>query len=370
MATLYDIAILGSTAAGYAAAWALAKKKLKTVVVASPRQPAECPLTDWVPGDFFAQGLPKSLAKACGASEFRQVCYHNAALDKHEQYSSRKRAGWLVNAARLEKALKAEADAVKVDTRTSNTRPAIQLQEDSVVLMGSRRIEAKMLIIAQGLPNDIMGDLALPVRTVAQGHLIVAGLDVPLNKQTAASIDECLNIVEMHERSELGMFFRQGNTLHLRVISNSAAAGNRAAELSSLVCTLQAAGLLPASLSLAGAKGAVWHPPAGVALELESHVAKRCILAGTGGGFAESITGQTLQPTVQSALLAAQVAADAIKADDPQDALMNFKELWRQEMADYLRPPSTSLRLLLPLLFVNQNIVDKFTQALLFGETI
>ena len=49
---------------------------------------------------------------------------------------------------------------------------------------------------------------------------------------------------------------------------------------------------------------------------------------------------------------------------------MKFKNHWRKNLADYLRPPNTSLQMLLPLLFVNQQIVAKFTRALLFGETI
>lgn len=370
MSQTFDIAVLGATASGYGAAHFLARKKLSVAVVASPRPPAECPLSDWVPGDFFAKGLPASLAKKVGANEFRQVCYHNAALDKHVQYTARKRSGWFLPAGKLEKALKSAAEAAGAQTITLSARPSLRLEEDTVTILGARQVTAKVLLVAQGLPNDVLGDLALPVRTVPQSQLVVAGLDLPVGKGLLQEFDGCLHVMEMHERSELGMFFKVNGTLHLRVISSSAASGNRAAELSGMVQGLQAAKLLPTNIPLAKAVGAVWHPPAGVALELETHVAKRCLLASTAGGFAESITGQTLQPTVQSALLAAGVAAEALSSDEPQDTLMQFKELWRNEMADYLRPPNTSLRLLLPLLFVNQNIVNKFTQALLFGENI
>jgi flavin-dependent dehydrogenase len=99
-------------------------------------------------------------------------------------------------------------------------------------------------------------------------------------------------------------------------------------------------------------------------------VAKRCILAGTAGGFVEPITAHTLTPTVRSALIAADVIAEALAGEDVQDDLMRFKSLWRTSLADYLRPPSTSLRLLLPLLFANRRLVDRFTRALLYGENI
>ena len=89
------------------------------------------------------------------------------------------------------------------------------------------------------------------------------------------------------------------------------------------------AGILPASLSLDKARGAVWYPPAGEALDMETHVAKRCILIGTAGGFADTITGQTLWPSIRSAMIGAEAVArpqvikklwDYIKAKGLQDA--------------------------------------------------
>ena len=118
------------------------------------------------------------------------------------------------------------------------------------------------------------------------------------------------------------------------------------------------------------AGGAVWHPPAGVALELETHVAKRCLLMGTAGGFAESVTGQTIRPSLESALLAAETAMAALESPDTQEKLATFKTAWRKKQSSYLRPPSTSLHLLLPLLFVNQSIITRFTRSLLYGESI
>ena len=69
-------------------------------------------------------------------------------------------------------------------------------------------------------------------------------------------------------------------------------------------------------------------------------------------------------------MLAADVAVAALKRKGVQESLMRFKALWRKSLADYLRPPNTSLQLLLPLLFVNQKIVGRFSRALLQGEAI
>jgi hypothetical protein len=179
-----------------------------------------------------------------------------------------------------------------------------------------------------------------------------------------------LHVIESRDRSDMGMFMVSDSKLHIRLISASVASGMRAEELSTLLGKLQRANVVPADLPLSKAIGAVWYPPAGMALELETHVAKRCMLIGTAGGFAESITGQTLYPSIRSAMIASDIAHAALDHPHTQEELMKYKTHWRSNLADYLRPPNTSLQMLLPLLFVNEQIVAKFTRALLFGESI
>jgi len=369
----HDIVVLGATPAGLAAAYYLARKKLDVAVVDSPHESIECPLTDWLPKPFFQlPGLPVGLAKLAGAEAFSNVAYHNAAFTSTVEYKSRAEAGHFVHVPALIKAMRAAAGKAGAKIRVSATWPAIQLGEDHVEIIGSRRVRARILIIAQNRPNDVLSELSIPLRTVPGGSLLVSGLDVPIGRRRTdmAALEGALHVVEMRERTELGLFFIAGGLFHVRVISNSVASGNRAAELSGMISGLQQASIIPTDLPLARAKGAVWYPPAGVALELESHVAKRCLLAGTAGGFVECITGQSLAPSVRSALLAADVVVDALASSEPQNTLMKYKTSWRKSLADYMRPPNTSLHMLLPLLFVNQRIVAKFTRALLYGENI
>lgn len=366
---MHDIAVLGITPAGLAAAYYLASHKADVVVVGAPGEPAECPLADWVPRESLAEaGLPKSLDKLSGAKAFTDVMYHNAKMDGESLFHSRSRAGYFVQPARLAEALKKAAVAAGARVCASTTFPAIRLDEDGVRLIGTTQVAARVLIVAANHPQEIISELSLPMRTVPQSTITASALDVPLTGKSG--IAPGMHVVEMRERSELGMFFEHDGVVHVRFISNSMAGGPHAAELSRLFGGLQKAGLLPADLSLGKARGAVWRPPAGVALELETHVAKRCLLSGTAGGFADSITGQTLTPTIKSALLAAQVAQAALEATDVQDALMHYKTSWRKSLADHLRPPNTSLQMLLPLLFVNKRIVAKFTHALLYGANI
>jgi len=371
MRHVHDIAVLGATAAGYAAARYLAKNKCDVVLVGAPHAACESPLADWVPGDFFRlPGLTGSLVRRCGARGFKRVCYHDVDFDKQVQYVSRRLSGRFLHARNLLKALRGAAADAGVSLRSTATPPTIELQEGQVRLIGTTQVASRLLLIAHGRPHEVLGDLSLSVRTAPTSALVVAGLDVPLGAARTSALDAALHVVELPERSELGMFFTIDRTLHLRVISSSTAGGTRAEELSAMVARLQRAGILPRKLRLGRARGAVWRPPAGVALELESHVAKRCLLAGTAGGFVESITGQTIRPSVVSALLAGEAALGALKGPCVQDTLMRFKAAWRKHLADGLRPPSTSLHMLLPLLFVNRNIVARFTRALLLGENI
>jgi hypothetical protein len=189
------------------------------------------------------------------------------------------------------------------------------------------------------------------------------GLDVPASTGVTG-----LHIVEMDEPTELGVFFSTASTLHLRIVSNSSAAGTRVAELSGMVVRLQRAGLLPEKLPLGRSRGAVWRPPAGLAMELETHVAKRCLLAGTAGGFAEIVLGQTILPSVRSALLAADTAAAALKDKHTQEALGKFKTSWRDSLGSWFRPLPTPLHMLLPMLPANKKLAAKLAAQILRGN--
>ena len=371
MAQLHDIAILGATPAGLAAACALGRKH-KVAVMVCPPQDVECPLTDWTPGSLLGMaGMPRSLVSQSQAESFKVVRYYNASLTDEAENRSRSVTGHFVNVASLVRALRAAASKSGTVFRSTTTAPTVRLEEDAVELRGTTSIRAKLLIVASGRPSDALGDLGLPVHSLPSPPLTVAGLDVPLGRKADGDgASGALHVVETTERSEMGLYFVHGGTLHLRLISTSHAAGNRASELSALLADLQAAERLPKSLPLGKAKGAVWHPPAAMALDMETHVAKRCLIAGSAGGFADPITGQTLYPSIRSSVLAADVAAKALAGDDPQNDLAPFKSLWRNELADYLRPPSTSLQMLLPLMFVNRQIVQRFTAALVEGESI
>ncbi len=365
MAHLFDVAIIGATPAGFAAAYSLAKGGLDAVVVDVPASSAGCPLADWTGAGFFRlPRMPAGLAKSCRAKPFKTIAYHNAALDDAVQHRSRSVVGYFLRSADLTAALSARARKAGAKVRASKTSPALRLEEDCVLVLGSREIAARLLIVTEGQPVEVLADLGIMTRMARTLPLVVAGLDLPWTGRG----DATLHIVEERERTEMGMYFIAGRQLHLRVVSSSRAVGTRAAELSALVARLQAGGALPDKLPLHRAAGAVWHPPAGIALELETHMAKRCLLAGTAGGFVEPVAGQTLYTSVASALIAAQTARKALSDPTPGKTLKGFRDEWRKALEKRILRPGTPFRVLLPLVFANHKVMPRLTSSLLLAQ--
>lgn len=131
---------------------------------------------------------------------------------------------------------------------------------------------------------------------------------------------------------------------------------------------LRALGVLPDEFDKQVGSLSTWRLPLAAALDIESHIGKRTLALGLAGGFVSALSGQWLYPTVHAAALAAGVVDKALADDRPQDQLGQFGVRWRQKLSDYLRSPNTRLTFLLPLAFSNQQIMDRFCRAYLFGE--
>jgi flavin-dependent dehydrogenase len=98
-------------------------------------------------------------------------------------------------------------------------------------------------------------------------------------------------------------------------------------------------------------------------------VARRTLLAGAAGGFVAA-TGEDVYPGCVSALLAAEVAADAVKSPHVQDALSAYGPRWGGALGEYLKGPEQNLRFLLPLVYKNPPMTDRMAQAILRGQNL
>ncbi len=367
------MAVLGATAAGYVSAITLAKKGRDVILLDGPTSAVESPLADWIPFDTFGI-CPALRAVRSAATEapFRRMQFHSPRLDRQAAYGSRSVAGFVLHSRKLRVALDSAARRAGVGRLRLAEPPGIDLQEGGVVVTGKRQTRARLLLIAQDSPAEAMARLSLSDRSAPAGGLSLCGLDVAITPAQRRKLGGDLHVVARAAGRRLGVYFAAGGSLHVRIIFGSRDVAPRAGgeALSLLVAGLQEAGLLTGKLNLARAAVAMWHPPGGVALDLETHLAKRTLLIGTAGGFASALTGQTLDPSVRSAMVAADVADRALKSQRPQELLAEYKSLWRDELADRIRPPGTSVRMLLPMVLSNQAITDRFARAFLYGEDI
>lgn len=387
----YDIAVLGGTAAGYVAALTLARKGHKVAVLAGGGSGSESPLADWIPADALTLCPALRSVRSSGTDgAFREVRFHSEQLDRQARYRCRGTAGYVLRSGAFLSALARAARKAKVEVASLADSPDVELGESAVAVRGRsagrgagrpREFRAALLLIAQGRPAEVVAKLALPVRSVPTGRIAICGLDAPRGR---ARMDNALHVVAWASgRERLGMFFAARGLIHVRIIAiaepppaeqagrrGSMLPGGLGEALSQLIGRLQGGGLLPAKLDLTRAAGAIWRPPGAVALELETHLAKRTLLVGTAGGFASAVTGQTLDASIRSALVAADVADRALRGKAVQDSLAGYKRQWQSKLAERIRPPGTSLKMLLPIVFSNQAMANRFARALLYGERI
>lgn len=368
----YDVAVVGGTPAGLAAAITLARAKHRVAVVASPCSPAESPLADWVPRDLVDLApFLKSAARAGGAEGVSAVWFHSTDGSKSARYGGRKDVAYTLGAGKLAAAMAAVARKGGVSFVGADAAATVRLGENGVTVVGRREVRAKILLIACGQPSDVIADLALPVRNAPVGRLTAAGLDVTWSAaKVHQQFGKSMHVACMSDGGGLALFFGVGAKVHLRLVYPPDSALDPAEALSDLLTRLRKARLLPKEISPTRMRASAWRPPAGVALEVDSQVAKRTLLIGTAGGFADQITAQTIVPSVRSALVAAEVAAKALASKDPQGVLNTFKTKWRKALARYLSPPNAAVHLLMPLLFANKRMVTRFARAMLYGESI
>lgn len=372
MAKTYDITVLGATAAGYVAATALAKQKRHVAVIQCPAGRTESTLADWVPADLLTDFPILRPAKAAFGQPFKTMVFHSADLKRQAEYTSRSAAGYLLQTDKLLAALAALARKAGVDLIPLENPPRLQLGESAVTLAGERSITSQLLLIAQDSPSEAAANLALPVRTIPAGQITVCGLDAPLAPlgKGKAKPPAALHVVAFAGTDMMGVFFPVNGLLHVRIVSAAFAPPATVDTLVKLISSLQKSELIPGRLDLAKAKAAIWHPPGGAALELETHLAKRTLLLGTAGGFASATTGQTLDPGIRSAMVAVEAADKALKSRKVQEALSGYKNQWRETLADRIRPPGTSIHMLLPMVLSNKAMTGKFAKAFLYGASL
>jgi hypothetical protein len=98
-------------------------------------------------------------------------------------------------------------------------------------------------------------------------------------------------------------------------------------------------------------------------------VGNRTLLVGPAGGF-YSACCEDIYPNCWSAIYAADALKKAFKEPHLQDALQAYRHRWRTTLGDYLRGPQQNFRFLLPLVYRNQVMTSRLTEAILLGKSV
>jgi len=378
--TIYDVVVVGAGPSGACAAKFLADAGATVALIDGAKFPRPKTCGGWVSTKAVREfPFLDAVRRTIKAAPFRRLVFHSPDLKQSAEFSSRATSGFIVrrealDAQLLRQAVKAGAKAV-----LGKRVVAIESGEQAVaaVLTGGSRIVGRILIGADGVHSTVARAVGLRAHWEPQQLVVCCAKSVPLTASQqralpAGAIHVALGFGQAPGYAwafpgkghiNVGVGVRGAEDCQLRPLYDAWAGG------------LQEKGLLPRGTAAANPQGAA--VPAGAALEFESHVGKRTILIGDAGGFASAATGEGIYPGIQSAAIAAGCVLRALDADRKrakgihcQDELQTFKSLWRQTMAPHLQMPNVNVAFLLPLIYTNQEIADRFGRAFLFGDNL
>lgn len=366
--TKSDVLIVGAGVAGRTAAGLLARKGRTVQVLGG----AVCGVPSgsrWVSSGveplLKALGVP---ARDAAAEPVRGVAFHASDFSKRQEVSIGGGAGWFVDLADWNSRL-TRSTAATAAADASGEAVAFRMREDEVVvgLADGTERAARLLLLADGSPSRAAGAIGMELRPSLSSRW-GAQLEWPATRGSRIAPGVLHWVLGIEGGAGLATFWSAGGRESLSVFASSASVVQSwlARLLPGLVDSCGV--VLPRDLPAGGAPARC--VPAGLALEIESHVGKRALAIGDAGGFVAAATCEGIYPAMWSAQIAAEVADAALTGDCPQDELREFDARWRGAMAEYLRPPNADLQFLLPLVFSNKQMAERLARALLRGETL
>jgi len=359
----YDLLIVGAGPAGSAAACRARQLDLSALLIEREQYPPTRARAAWIsPAGIELCAACGLKARAAKAVEFKGLRLHSWDLKRSVDVKDPQLRGWLVDRAVFDHALLRVALRKKAEALLGVEVQELRLGEDQAAaeLSDGRVVNGKLVLIADGIDSPTaqlanvaaagtQGHLARCVSVESEGPKAQSGLEVVIGSRR---VGQLATLLRVRRRQHLSMLTREPGRIaeeHFRAFSQAAAAG----------------GFLPPE-ALASLVTRV--SPAGAALDMDSHVGKRCLLIGDAGGFVAAFSNEGIYPAMKSGWIAAETVARALKAPLLQDELTSFHSAWRSELADYLRRPNTDLSLLMPLIFSNPQMSQRVARAFLLGR--
>lgn len=358
----FDVVVAGGGPAGATAAARAASQGLRVVLLERPAAAATPRGAGWISpaGVELCRALGLT-TRTAGITQFRGLCLHAWDCRRKTEVTDEALTGWLAERPALDEALRAAAVAAGARLRRDVEIESLALGEADVRVRGKagETIAARVLVIADGARSTVAGLARMRAAAQAAGAPRCAHVGLP-GGPAALEL-----ILENRRRGMLATIVRTKETTTLSVLARDAAV-DVTRETEALVRTAQAAGMLPKSAAPPRVESVI--SPAGVALDIESHVGKRCLMIGDAGGFVSAFSNEGIYPAMRSGWIAADTIARGLKARVLQDELAGFDAAWRGDLAERLRPPNTDLSLLLPLVFGNKQMSLRVASAFLLGQ--
>jgi flavin-dependent dehydrogenase len=249
----------------------------------------------------------------------------------------------------------------------------VEAQERTVALRlgdGSTLL-GKVLLAADGYPS-LAARRAASDRTIGAAHgVLCCQAHQRLERAQAASArnGELSLFLESADLTSFGLGLAAGGSELLSFVSPCDVSAMQAA-FDLAVQRWGNAGLLVGDWAGAGTQPEIRSLPRGAALDAETHVGKNTLVIGDAGGYVSAVSLEGLYGAIRSAFVGADACADALASSHPQDVLMEFDARWRGELVEYLRPPNSDMRFLLPLVFSNKRMAERVAQAFILGVNI
>lgn len=360
---VFDLLVVGGGPAGSATAIRARALGLGVLIIEREAAPRMRACAGWLGPAGVA------LAAACGCDakqarpvEFGTLRLRSWDLKKSAEIKEKALHGWFVERDRFDAALLDRARSAGAEVVRGVWPTALSLGEADATarLSDGREVRGRVVVIADGgdSPTAALANLQPAARLRDAARCAHAAVAVD-SRETSLEV-----VLGGGRELQLVTIVRTPQQIRLSFLTRDASRP-AAAQLGPFLAAAQAAGVLPKHAELAPEMGV---SPAGAALDMELHVGKRSLLVGDAGGFVAAFSNEGIYPAMKSGWLAAELAADALKAPVLQDELARFGALWRAELAEYLRMPNTDLSLLLPLVFNNAQMSQRVARAFLMGQ--
>lgn len=362
---LVDLLIIGGGPAGIAAALTAAQSGLSCRLIDRRLADEGVPMDGWLsPGGIALCEKLGISAQAAKAQPYNGLKLYTWDFSEQTQVQGDDLVGWHVDRMDLGHAIDDVLRSSGVTLELGHEVVGLTLGEDDVTLdladEGTRR--GRILLIADGVFSR-MAEMA-ELKAAGQTRSLLRCAQMVTN---APGAKPGLAVALGRERgSQLATIVTSTDRVRITV-SGQADPNDLMRSLGNFCESAVEAGIIPKTEAQIDAGGVL---PAAAALDMDNHVGKRCLLIGDAGGFVAAFSNEGIFPAMRSGCIAAEVAAEALKADVLQDTLATFGVVWRQEMAEYLRMPNADLGLLLPLIFRSQPMATRIARAFLLGAEL